>query len=38
MENGVYPAEIVGKRDTNRIPTDAVDDLEGTNVSFRKSP
>ena len=38
VENRVYPAEVVGKRDTNGIPTDAVDDLEGTDVSFRKSP
>jgi len=37
MENGMYPVEIVGKRDTNGVPTDVVDNLEGTNVSFGKS-
>ena len=37
MENGVYPVEIIGKRDMNGIPTNAVDNFEGTNVSFRKS-
>jgi len=38
MENGMYPVEIVGKRDTNGVPTNAVDNLEGTNVSFGKGP
>jgi len=37
VENGMYPAEIIGKRDTNRVPTNAVDNLEGTDVLFRKS-
>jgi len=38
VENGMHPAEVVGKRDTNRVPTNAVDNFEGTNVSFGKSP
>jgi len=38
MENRMYPAEVVGKRDTNGVPTDVVNNLEGTDVSFRKSP
>jgi len=37
VENGMYPAEIVGKRDLNGVPTNAVDNLEGTDVSFGKS-
>jgi len=37
MENGMYPVEIVGKRDMNRVPTNAVDNFEGTDVLFGKS-
>jgi len=37
VENGVYPVEVIGRRDTNGIPTNAVDDLEGTDVLFGKS-
>jgi len=38
VENRMYPAEVIGKRDTNRVPTNVVDNLEGTDVSFGKSP
>jgi len=34
MENGMDPAEIVGERNSNRVPADTVEDLEGTEVAF----
>ena len=37
MENRMYPAEIVGKGNSNRVLANMVEDLEGTKVSFRKS-
>jgi len=38
VENRMYPVEIIGKRDMNGVPTNVVDNLEGTDVSFRKRP
>jgi len=36
MENGMDPVEIIGERNSNRVPADAVKDLEGTEVAFRE--
>jgi len=37
IEDWVNVMETVGKQNTNRIPTNVVDDLEGTDKSFGKS-
>jgi len=34
MENGMDPAEVVGEQNSNGVPADAVEDLEGTEVAF----
>jgi len=34
MENGMDPAEVVGERNSNGVPADTVEDLEGTKVAF----
>jgi len=34
MENGMDPVEVVGERNSNGVPADTVEDLEGTKVAF----